>query len=97
MLFFSSVAAKAETTTADFLKWEPGQQEAFFQATISMTGVIASQSNPEIARCLDQWYFVDDQTRQKRNQEILKLMPQFETFIPTAVILAVINDVCGEL
>lgn len=97
LLGFYSQTVNAKTTTADFLKWNPNQQESFLQIAISMTGVIASQSKPDIAQCLDQWYFVDDETRRQRNQEILDMMPEFDTFAPTVVVLAIVNDVCGEL
>ncbi len=84
---------RADTTTADFLQWEREAQISFLQIAMNMTGIIASQAKPEIARCLNEWYYADQDAR---NQEILDVMPQLAEHTPTTVVLAVVNDVCGE-
>ena len=86
-------AVRADTTTADFLQWEREAQISFLQIAMNMTGIIASQAKPEIARCLNEWYYADQDAR---NQEILDVMPQLAEHTPTTVVLAVVNDVCGE-
>lgn len=89
-------SAHAGTTTADFLKWEKKSQEAFMQNSISMAGVIASQINPEISKCLDKLYFKSENTAKERNQDILSLMPKYAEFRPQAFIMAYIEDICGR-
>ena len=86
----------AGTTTGDFLTWDANSQNAYLQNSISMAGVIASQAKPDIARCLDDWYFVDTATIQMRNTEILGIMASYREFKPQAVLLAVLEDVCGR-
>lgn len=90
------LTAHARTTTADFLKWERKAQDSFLQNSITMAGVIASQSKPEIAKCIDNWYLKDSETIEKRNGEIIEFMPRLKDYTPYAVVLAVLNDVCGE-
>ena len=89
-------SAHAGTTTADFLKWERKSQEAFLQNSISMAGVIASQINPEISKCLDKLYFKSETIAKERNQEILNLMPKYAEFRPQAFIMAYVEDMCGR-
>lgn len=89
-------SAHAGTTTADFLKWERKSQEAFLQNSISMAGVIASQINPEISKCLDKLYFKSETSAKERNQEILDLMPKYAEFRPQAFIMAYVEDICGR-
>ncbi|MEM8750722.1 MAG: hypothetical protein AAGF28_10490 [Pseudomonadota bacterium] len=88
--------AYAGTTTADFLKWERKSQDAFLQNSISMAGVIASQTDPAISKCLDKWYFESDAVAQSRNEEILKLMPEYAQFRPQAFVMAYIENACGR-
>ena len=61
-----------------------------------MAAVIASQATPEIARCLDDWYFVDADTMKTRNAEVLDVMASYLVFKPQAVLLAIVEDVCGR-
>ena len=89
--------AQAGTTTADFLKWEREAQESFLQISISMAGVIASQINQETAICMDEWYFGDKDLQQQRHAEILKIMPDYTTYDPHAVLMAYLESVCGKL
>ena len=99
VLFISIVCASnaaAQTTTADFLQWGRSSQDAFLQNSLSMAGVIASQTNPEIGRCLDEWYFTDAALREMRNGQILDEMQNLQEYLPQAVLLAIIEDVCGR-
>jgi len=88
--------ANAGTTTADFLKWERQSQESFLQNSISMVGVVASQASPQIAECLNGWYFQSSALAKERHAQILDVMPQYAEYDPQAVILAVLEGACGK-
>lgn len=89
--------AMAGTTTADFLKWGSGKQKSFFQVSISMATVIASQIKPKTAACLDDWYWANNTLQEKRNAEMLKQMEAYSKYHPNAVILAFLERACGKL
>ena len=91
-----SSVARAGTTTADFLKWERKAQASFFQASIGMAGVIASQINPKIAKCIDQWYFVPGPLQMQREEKMLMDMSAYGDYHPSAVILGFVQQACGD-
>lgn len=92
-----SNTAIAGTTTADFLKWEHKAQVSFFQITISMLGTVATQVRPEMASCIDDWYFKNEATQKERHAEILTIMPSYAEFDPTAFMLGYVESICGEI
>ena len=65
------------------------------QTSISMAGVIASQTRPETARCIDTWYYENEATKRTRHEEILQTMPDYAEFTPHAFLLAYLESVCG--
>lgn len=95
-LFSVIGSAQAGTTTSEFLKWERKNQESFLDISITMAGVIAAQSKPKVAKCLDGWYFESVELQDQRYQEILDFMPRLKEYSPTTVVLSILNDVCGE-
>ncbi|MEM1009622.1 MAG: hypothetical protein AAGJ35_11520 [Myxococcota bacterium] len=97
LLYAAPNPALAGTTTEDFLKWERKSQDAFFQNSITMAGVIAAQSKPKVSKCIDEWYFESTEIKQQRHQEILDFMPNLKSYSPSTVILAILNDVCGKI
>ena len=90
-------AAHAGTTTADFLTWEPKAQESFLQISILMIGTIASQLRPDAAQCVNDWYLKSAELQRQRHDEIIELMPEYQDFAPSAVILGVVEAACGRL
>ncbi len=98
-LSLSNIAppAQAGTTTADFLTWERKAQVSFLQVAISMAGIFAAQVRPELARCIDNWYFKSDSITDARNAEMLRQMPQYKAFHPNAVVLGFIEQACGKI
>jgi len=83
-------------TSADFIAWDKPSQNSFLFSSVGMAAAIASQTEPKIAQCLNEWYFKGDDAREARNAEILEFMGQYETYHPTTVILAVVENACGE-
>ncbi len=61
-----------------------------------MVGVVAAQTAPAIAGCLDEWYFASDTIAEERNAEILSVMVNYQEFDPQAFLLAYLENVCGE-
>lgn len=94
-LSFPQISA-AGTTTEDVLKWQRSEQVSFLQISISMVAVVASQTKPEIARCLDDWYFESKAKQDQRHNEIIQLMPDYTEFDPSALVLGYLESVCGE-
>ena len=86
----------AGTTTADFLKWERKSQIAYLQISISMAGYIASQIRPDIGKCLNDWYYKTKTLQKQRQNEILKAMPKYKKYDPTAVVLGYLEGACGK-
>ncbi|MGH1406658.1 MAG: hypothetical protein ACRBBJ_08895 [Rhodomicrobiaceae bacterium] len=87
----------AGTTTADFLKWERKAQVSFLQISISMAGILLAQTKPKIARCIDRWYFKNEDTKKKQNAFILKEMLKYKAYHPNAVIIGFIEQECGSI
>lgn len=83
-------------TSAEFIRWPEASQDAYIHNSIGMSGVIASQSRQDISRCIDQWYFADKATQNRRNAEIKQVMQANPTFHPQGVLLAVIQKECGK-
>lgn len=87
---------KAETTTADFLAWDRDAQESFFEISMSMLTVIAAQVQPEIASCINDWYYADQELKRKRQEEILEAMPNWLEYGPTEVLLGYVEGACEQ-
>ncbi len=96
MVLSVSGFANAGTTTADFLKWERKAQASYLHTSITMIGVVATQTKSEIATCIDEWYFQTSQIRDKRDQEILSGMANYADYHPSTVILALVEQACGK-
>lgn len=91
------IPAHAGTTVADFLKWEQKAQTSFFQISISMLGTAATQVQPKMANCIDDWYLKDASLQTARHAEILKVMAQYTEYDPTAFILGYVESICGRI
>jgi hypothetical protein len=87
----------AGTTVEDFLTWTRPAQDGFFQISISMIGTIATQVRPEMATCIDKWYFEAPDIQNAEHNIILELMPAYSTFDPTAFMLAYVENRCGKI
>lgn len=89
--------AKAGTfTSAEFLTQSEAAQTSFIEISITMAATIAAQSRPEIARCLNDWYFADREQRPARIASIKSAMRTHSEFHPSGVILAVMQKACGS-
>lgn len=81
-------------TSAQVLEWGESSQNALFQNSITMAGIVATQVRPDIARCIDGWYSAGQiEQRQAQIRDALQLYPDHH---PQAIILAVIEKACGQ-
>lgn len=97
-LSFPQIAAAQSFTGADVLGWPEESQNSFFQTSVTMVGIVASQveGHEHIAECIDNWYGGGEASlpqRVGRIREVMQAMPEYH---PQIIILAVIEDACGE-
>jgi hypothetical protein len=83
-------------TSADLLERPVEAQNAHIQISVGMIGVVATQTRPEIARCVDDWFFGDDAIMAERTENIRSVMREHSSFHPAGVILAVVQQACGS-
>lgn len=98
--FFVSNSTLAEGfKSSDFLGWPRKSQESYIQTSISMAGVVATQTAyPDFASCVDKWFWQGGKQGQgKRQAHILDVMRKYPEFHPQGVILAVLKKQCGDL
>lgn len=82
-------------TGADFLAWPQDQQNSYIQVSIAMAGVVATQTKPETAACIDTWYAPDTDLKEERNAAIRDTIGKYASYHPSGVIFAVLQDACG--
>lgn len=87
---------RAATSNKDFVEFSYEAQDSFLFASVLMSGVIAAQGRPEMAKCIDDWYSKTSALRKQRNLEMLQIMRKLPDNFPSAVILAVIERQCGK-
>lgn len=81
-------------TGEEFATWSQVSQDSYIQASVMMAGVVA-QIQPELSRCVDQWYFVDAARKAQRNDTIRAFIIENAGYHPSGVILAVVQQECG--
>lgn len=96
LLASGSGALGAETTSADMLKWAPKEQAAYVDLAVQMVGFVVSQNDGVQARCINDWYFKDDNVRERGIQQIINVMRQYPNYLPGTVVIAVLQKQCGS-
>lgn len=84
-------------TAADVLTWTYAQQNAFFEASVAMAGVLAVQAENPAGQCINDWYFKTESGKSQANAQIREVMTQYSGYYPGTVIVAVIERECGDL
>jgi hypothetical protein len=97
-LLFAAAASADGFTSADVLKWSEESQNSFFQSSVNMIGLVATQieGRDHIAECIDSWFggaVVGAEQRAARIREVMQGIPEYH---PQAVILAVVEKECGD-
>jgi len=95
-LVYSQNLSAENFTSAKVLDWPEASQEALFQNSITMIGIVASQVKPDIARCIDKWYGADEALGKKRYDEIRSALEKYPEYHPQAIVLAVVQKACGK-
>ena len=99
LIVLFSIHAHAQDTAApsdqmsEFFSWSEEAQRAHVGNSILMIAVVASQTAPEIAGCIDGWYGDSKEQRQSEAIEVMRELPQYT---PEALILAVVEKACGK-
>ena len=85
-------------TAADVLEWSEESQDNYFQISVTMIGIVATQTGDHnhIAECIDSWYGGGDASQPQRSMRIREVMQALTDYHPQAVILAVVEDACGD-
>lgn len=101
ILSFPRLASAQEgsgTTGADVLAWTEAQQDSFFQISVAMVGIVATQvdGREHIADCINGWYGGGDASQPQRSARIREVMQAMPQHHPQVIVLAVIEDVCAE-
>lgn len=80
-----------------FLGWSYKSQANFFQTSITMAGVVFTDIDKGISKCISDWYFEGEGQMDKRNRQILKTMAKYPDHHPSGVVMAFINKACGSI
>ena len=95
-----TIPLAAEPTThpvmKEFFSYSRKSQDSFITTSVIMLGVIAAQTEPKIATCLNKWYRGSRAAKNKRNSEIIDAMKKHPQYIPTTIVLAVVERECGK-
>ncbi|MBO9401424.1 hypothetical protein [Shimia sp. R9_3] len=85
-------------TSADVLEWSEKQQDGYFQSSVTMIGIVATQveGKEHIARCIDAWHGGGNDSQSARSAQIREVMKGLSNYHPQAVILAVVEKECGD-
>ncbi len=96
LVFYPHAGQAEEFTGKEFAEWSETSQDSYIQTSVTMAGVIFSQTRPTIARCVNDWYYKDNSS-DTRNSTIRSAISENATFHPSAVILAIIVKECGSI
>lgn len=83
-------------TGQSFLAWSEDGQNTYIQTAVTMATFVISRSNLEISDCLNAWYAGSEATLDERNSFIRSKIARNAEYHPSAVILVVLEDVCGS-
>ena len=83
--------------SAQVLEWSERSQDFYFETSIMMAGIVASQNEGGHAECINDWYFGGEANRSQVHASILNALRKFPNYHPGAVVLAVIQKKCGAL
>ncbi|WP_299587635.1 hypothetical protein [uncultured Tateyamaria sp.] len=87
-------AADAFTGT-EFLTWQTDAQESYFQTSVTMAAIIATETHKASSDCLADWYLSSNADRQARHFTLRGAIERNATYHPSAVIFLVLKQVCG--
>ena len=80
----------------DFAAWPEESQNSYIQTSITMAGVVITQIDPAVSRCIDDWYLGDGR-KAERNAFIRETIGNHPSYHPSGTIMAILMDACGPL
>lgn len=97
-LMFAAAASADGFTGADVLEWDEEHQKGYFQTSVTMIGIVATQvdGREHIANCIDAWHGGPVEGAEMRAARIREVMQGIPEYHPQTVILAVIEKECGK-
>nr|WP_321361391.1 hypothetical protein [uncultured Hyphomonas sp.] len=98
MLSIISTPAYAEDfTSRHVLAWEKAQQDTYFQTSIAMASIVASENDEAKSECIANWYFETDEKRHSANEELRSYLSKYPDSHPGAIVLAAVIKHCGSM
>mgnify|MGYP001794926308 FL=1 len=96
-LTFPQAVLSDEFTAADVLEWPTASQDSYFDTSIGMIAIVATQTGAHghVADCLNNWYWTKEGNDPEKNALIREVMGNLSGYDPQAVILAVVEKHCG--
>lgn len=95
-LFCIPVYAQNSDEASVFSERPISSQDAYIQVSVTMAALIAGQMDADMGACIDEWYTAADGVRTERNRELRAKIAEFSNFHVSAVILALVQQACGE-
>ncbi|MEM6812655.1 MAG: hypothetical protein AAF549_09345 [Pseudomonadota bacterium] len=80
-------------TGKSFLIWEQKNQSFYIHTSIGMAALVVGQTSKKQAKCIDEWYFKDEESG---IDFILSNMRKYPEYHPRGIILAVMEKKCGK-
>ena len=78
---------------SEFLTWKYKSQAFYIETSIGMASLVAAQNDKAHAKCLEAWYYEDEDAG---NRFILDTMRTHPDYHPRGVILGVLQKKCGS-
>lgn len=95
LAFYPHSAIAEKFTGKTFAERSRESQDAYIQISITMAGVVASQTKPSVSKCIDDWYVKGDGNLEIRNASIREIIAKYPNHHPSAVIFAALKRRCG--
>lgn len=92
LVFCTQAIAQDIFRSSEFLKWSEENRSLYIRTSIGMAGQISGYNDHKHAKCLEDWYFSDEENS---NETIYEAMRKFSNFHPRGVIMAVLKKTCG--
>lgn len=90
-----SFSDEKENSALPLSEWSEEGQKSYIRTSFIMAGVIASQTDKNLERCIADWYAKTDELARQREEQVLDLLKQNPEHMPAAIILAIIEKKCG--
>jgi hypothetical protein len=87
------VSAEDVFKSSSFLTWDYESQAFYIRTSVGMTSLIVGRNNEAHGKCVDSWYYSDEE---KGNEYIFSVMQEHPEFHPRGVILAALEKKCGR-